>query len=352
MPRRRQRDFCVLFLSVLTLWSHPHESDAFQQPSRPLRIRLHQDETTTSASPDNTISSTRLYQASVVQEGQKPKRKGSSNISTSRELEQKIVQLGRKGKTTQAITIYKEAPNKTLRMMNAAIDACARARPTRLEQAFQILQESDLEPNVFTFGALMSACARARRGDKARALLKSMQGKYGVAPNEVVYSSAISAVARSNPPQPQVAVALLKEATEKHNLVMNVVCYNAAISACANAGDWQRATALLRELESDDTTTRPDAVTYGTVLSACENGEQWDLVLDYAQAAMEDLGGDCEKKTIGCASFYVCSESMSTIGVGQGSLVLHPQCDSDSTTESQNHGLETTGCQSSHGSSP
>jgi pentatricopeptide repeat protein len=78
--------------------------------------------------------------------------------------------------------------------MNSAIDACARARPTRLKEAFDILEHqttknadsnkdsssnsnnnNGIRPNVFTFGALMSACARARKGDRARNLLKTMQ---------------------------------------------------------------------------------------------------------------------------------------------------------------------------------
>ncbi|CAB9499881.1 Pentatricopeptide repeat-containing protein [Seminavis robusta] len=206
--------------------------------------------------------------------------------NNKRLVEQSIVQLGRKGLTDEALAVYYEQPAPTLRIMNGAIDACARARPTRLDKAFQILQEQEtrLRPNVFTFGALMSACARARKGDKARALLKSMQEKYGVIPNAVVYSTAIAAVARNDPPQPQVALALLKEATEKHNLIMNIVGYNAAISACARAGDWKRATALLEQLEDDNNNNgaQPDHVTYGTVLSACEKGEKWDLVLEYA----------------------------------------------------------------------
>lgn len=203
-----------------------------------------------------------------------------------------MVELGRRGLTDEALAIYYDTPKPTIRLMNGAIDACARARPTRLEEAFKILKNApdNIEPNVFTFGALMSACTRARRGDRARTLLKSMQKDYGVVPNNVVYSSAIAAVARSNPPQPQVAVALLKEAKEKHNITMNVVGYNAVISACARAGDWKGASSLLSEMDQHNT-TNPDHVTYGTVLAACENGEQWDMVLEYA-SAMEEKGLD------------------------------------------------------------
>jgi len=74
---------------------------------------------------------------------------------------------------------------------------------------------------------------------------------------------------------------------------MNVVGYNAALSACARAGDWQRANALLVELQSkalNNSTTKSmaDHVSYGTVLSACVNAEQWDLVLDHARAMEQD----------------------------------------------------------------
>lgn len=217
---------------------------------------------------------------------QNQQKRSTNKFPSNKELERKIVELGRKGLTDEALAVYSSVEKPTVRLMNSAIDACARARPTRLDRAFQILEESNnLVPNVFTFGALMSACARARRGDKARALLKSMQEKYRVTPNAVVYSSAIAAVARTNPPQPQVALSLLKEATSTHNLRMNVVGYNAALSACARVGDWLKATSVLREMENTNTTAPPpDHVTYGTVLSACEKGEQWDLVLEYAQA--------------------------------------------------------------------
>lgn len=113
--------------------------------------------------------------------------------------------------------------------------------------------------------------------------------KYGVVPNAIVYSSAIAAVARTDPPRPEIAIQLLQEASDR-GLLMNVVGYNAAISACAKAGDWKRATGLLNQLDSHDnnaTHPQPDHVTYGTVLSACEKGEQWDLVLEYATAMHE-----------------------------------------------------------------
>jgi len=71
---------------------------------------------------------------------------------------------------------------------------------------------------------------------------------------------------------------------------MNVMGFNAAISACAQAGDWQNAITLLNRMEEANASTNssflvpsPDAITYGTVLAACERAEQWQLVLKYAK---------------------------------------------------------------------
>lgn len=95
----------------------------------------------------------------------------------------------------------------------------------------------------------------------------------------------------------------MKEAVEEKELEMSVTGFNAAISACARAVDWQSAIKLLdrmeearekvlaeeeEEEEEESDMQRflipePDVVTYGTILSACERGERWSLVLNYAE---------------------------------------------------------------------
>jgi len=97
----------------------------------------------------------------------------------SAQSKKNIVTLGRRGYTDEALALYKSMERPTVRQMNSAIDACARARPTRVHEAFALLQEGisrkQLKPNVFTFGALMSACSRARDADRAIRVLRSMQ---------------------------------------------------------------------------------------------------------------------------------------------------------------------------------
>jgi len=126
-----------------------------------------------------------------------------------------------------------------------------------------------------------------------------MEKKYGVAPNAIVYSSAISACARSEPPKPDLALKLLKEVVEEKKLSMSVVGFNAAISACAQASDWENAISLLTRMEearkdnamneNEFLVPEPDVVTYGTVLAACERGGQWKLILKSAES-MRDRG--------------------------------------------------------------
>jgi len=206
------------------------------------------------------------------------------------DLDRKIVGLGRKGNTDEALRIFESIERPNIRIINGAIDACARARPTRLNKALEIFENATPKPNVFTFGSLLNACNRARNVDKAMELLRSMETDYGVSPNAIVYSSAISACARSEPPKPDLALKLLKEVVEEKKLSMSVVGFNAAISACAQASDWENAISLLTRMEEAKTNNNgflvpePDVVTYGTVLAACERGGQWKLILKNAES--------------------------------------------------------------------
>jgi len=228
------------------------------------------------------------------------------------------VGLGRKGRTDEALQVFESIQRPNIRIINGAIDACARARPTRLKKAFEIFERATsttskyaLKPNVFTFGSLMNACNRARNVDKAMETLRSMEKEYGVVPNAIVYSSAISACARSEPPKPELALELLTEAVEEKKVSMSVVGFNAAISACAQASDWENAISMLTRMEeatrnritnskhkngssnndqkSSFLVPEPDVVTYGTVLAACERGGQWKLILKKAES-MEERG--------------------------------------------------------------
>lgn len=262
-----------------------------------------------------------------------------------------MTQLGRSGKTDEALKLYYSIECPSTRLVNSAIDVCARARPPRLEEAFTILEtgvkEKNLRVNVFTFGSLMNVCNRARNADKALELLRSFEKEHRVPPNAIVYSSAISACARAQPPKTQAALDLLREAIEEKELEMSVTGFNAAISACAHAVEWKSAIKLLdrmeeasekafevegaseivtelesKEKEESDSVNEiqrflipePDQITYGTILSACERGEQWSLVLNYAQT-MENRGLELD-----VLSLTSCLHACQQLGLAEEAL--------------------------------
>lgn len=279
--------------------------------------------------------------------------------------------------------LYSSKPIRpTTRLMNLAIDACARAPVVRQELAFDIFHSAceggALSPNVFTFGSLLASCAR--NGDTATSLelLHELEGGetyLDVVPNGVVYSTVISACERAcslgrrikkkegvdgnNNGRKMVDLALellnnatlalsIDEATlgseggkkgGKASSGMGVVGFNAAISTMARAAQWKMAVRLLDEMlyhssissSSSDSTNdssasssmstlvhqlessissntlppllhvvnnkqysnkrflvpKPDEVTFGTVLAACERSEEWGELLRISRAARE-----------------------------------------------------------------
>lgn len=216
----------------------------------------------------------------------------ASRTSTLEKLpyEKQIVKLGRLGQTDAALQLFRSLERPTLRQINAVLDACGRANPPRLQTCYDIFRSCCPKPNVYTFGALLAACARAGDADQAINTLRTMQQTHGVTANAVVYHSAISACARASPPRVQTALDLLRQARDER-VTLTVVGYNAAVAAAARSADPTTALELLEEMEGSTGNDVPssDAVTYGTVLSACERSEQWNLVLQVARR-MQDRG--------------------------------------------------------------
>ena len=229
--------------------------------------------------------------------------------SPNQDIAKQIMTLSRSGKTKDAINLYYNAfgtngkrKDINTRMMNNAIGACARPFKPLYDEAFGIFEhglKKGIQPNVYTYGSLMSVCAKMGNVKKCTSLLKQMKG-HGIKPNSVIYSTAISACERSTPPRSDIAIELLREGNSGGNMdgFMNIVGYNAAISVCSRAGEWKQACQILNEMERRDTQEfqfekvilhddafipRPDEVTYGTVMAACERAKEWHKVLELSK---------------------------------------------------------------------
>ena len=204
-----------------------------------------------------------------------------------------------------------------------------------------------LSPNVFTFGALLACCAR--NGDTTSSLELLHQLETGelypdVVVNGVIYSTVISACERAEVVNVNLALEVLNNATvalsrsggggttknggkntNRNNGVMGVVGYNAAISTMARAMEWKMAVQLLDEMiihsrssssmqsiinwetsvpqeemdpllhvmhddrykDLEIIVPKPDEVTFGTVLAACERSGEWEELLRIAKDAIE-----------------------------------------------------------------
>ena len=66
--------------------------------------------------------------------------------------------------------------------------------------------------------------------------------------------------------------------------------YNKAINACVKQSQWQRALALLPELEEYE--LQASLVTYNTAASACVRGAQWELALSFLHQLQHDRLAD------------------------------------------------------------
>ena len=342
MDRRRRQErrptvASALLVAVIAAAGHSNVSSVGAFQAQPLLGR------TIGREIMGITTSTSWWQSSLNSVADKRRHSGSnrgtnrqrqsSKDQNVRNIEREIVQLGRSGETDAALSLYESVWNgyanrsglkPTTRLMNAAIDACARARPTRTKTAVRILEDAmaggvvgdaaKLRPNVYTAGSLMSCFARSRDAEGALKLLREMDDKYGVKPNHVVYSTAISACERSQPSRADVALQLLREATSDPQIEMGVVGYNTAISALARVGDWKRAVQLLDEMEeaangggvfgetteAGTSSSQPfdnkarllnpatfntpaaDEITFGTVMAACERAGEWRQVLRVA----------------------------------------------------------------------
>ena len=200
------------------------------------------------------------------------------------------------GKLSSSLTqfVSKTKLRPTTRLMNSAIDACARATRPKIHQstAFDIFTHATsptnvdgtkkwagaLSPNVFTFGALLACCARAGDTVKSLELLHHLEeGRLypDVHLNGVIYSTVISACERAKEPNVDLALEILNNATvtlagggrgphHHHNnyAVMGVVGYNAAISTMARAMEWKMAVQLLDEMimYSQSTSSAPQSI--------------------------------------------------------------------------------------------
>ena len=162
--------------------------------------------------------------------------------------------------------------------------------------------------------ALIAACGRGGQPNLALAVLNDMSSKFGVAPDQRSYRSAVIACNQAEHECRRTlktsdivssheddfsstfgwwecALSLLRRMKEG-GIIPDIRTYSSAISACEAAGEWQRALGILQSLLDDgDDNDLPELslnlYCFNAAISACEKGGAWVEALDIYERILE-----------------------------------------------------------------
>eukprot|EP00435_Cladocopium_sp_Y103_P029931 s2662_g7.t1 len=168
---------------------------------------------------------------------------------------------------------------------SALIGACSRGSDfDAAMQHFREMQARKIQADVTSFSALLSACEK-RPVSEAMEIFQSMKSQQ-VSPNHVTYSSLISCCEKAS--EVDLAWSYFREMTHQ-SLEMDPIVYNAMISACEKGRQAPEAIDLLEEMSTQE--VRANVITFNAVISACEKGrmadEAWEIFQRMAEASVE-----------------------------------------------------------------
>eukprot|EP00913_Durusdinium_trenchii_P031412 g29409.t1 len=165
------------------------------------------------------------------------------------------------------------------------------------------MPKAEVQPNAFSYAAVMAACRRAQDWQVALSLLDEMQVAE-VQPNQVCFNTAISCAGRWF-----MAIHLLEQMpdtlwakspgrAEGFNAAMSlcewhqamllfeampqaedVISFNSTISACEKGHEWPTALALFEQMP--EMQVQADLITFNSTMSALEKGSQWQETLHF-----------------------------------------------------------------------
>jgi len=163
---------------------------------------------------------------------------------------------------------------------SAAITACDRsgmwAEARRLWDVMTA-QESQARPNTITLNALLHSLCTGRQWQDALTVFEAyvlQSGPHRVRPDVITYSTAIQISGElGDLAGAEDLFACTGDAAGVGAVRRDVGLYNALITACERNGAWQRAVALVLQMEEDG--FRPDEKSYSAAISCCGNCGMW-----------------------------------------------------------------------------
>lgn len=182
--------------------------------------------------------------------------------------------------------------------------ACAlRVDPDLAVHVFQKMIEKGHQPNVLSYGALLSTLEKGGLYEKAEQVWEHM-AKLGVKPNIRAYTIMISVYGASH--KEEKLKSLLNEMSTA-NVKFTLITFNTLITMCAKAGNAEGALEWMQQLI--DAGLKPDATSYSQLVIALSRGGQVELAkktfmnakqlhLAVSQASYECLVKACKSCSI------------------------------------------------------
>ncbi|KAL2339687.1 hypothetical protein Fmac_007627 [Flemingia macrophylla] len=196
----------------------------------------------------------------------------------------------KRGDVTEAKAVFERVPVRNLELWNSMIAGYVQnGFGEKALQAFEGMGAEGFEPDEFTIVSVLSACAQLGRLDIGKEIHHMIEQK-GIAVNPFVLSGLVDMYAKCGD---LVNARLVFEGfTER-----NIFCWNAMISGFAINGQCKEVLEFFGRME--DSNTRPDGITFTTVLSACAHGGLVSEALEVI-CKMEACGIEIDIKHYGC----------------------------------------------------
>ena len=166
-----------------------------------------------------------------------------------------------------------------------AVQSCGRAK--RWDYALQLLssiQNQGIDSMFCT--TVIGACRHAAAWEPALAMLHQLEtGALGIQPTVHHYGAVASCLEFVGNWEKALA---LTRSLQSHGLMPSVQFCGAIITACEKSCQWERALSLLRLM--GELSAGPDVMAFNTSIAACGKGRRWkDAVLLLAEMSASEL---------------------------------------------------------------
>ncbi|EFJ07723.1 hypothetical protein SELMODRAFT_448320 [Selaginella moellendorffii] len=182
---------------------------------------------------------------------------------------------GKQGKVEQAMSVYQSMKRERVALTIVTFNSLLACQKTwkDAEDVFRKLQAAKLDPDVFSYTALVNAYAKARRAECAHAAFDDMIAA-GIRPTQVAYNALINAYAKCK--DPEGARAVLKQ-MKQNGCTPTVESYTSLISAYVSVNLMAKAEqTVLRMKEAD---LQPNLQTFCILMTGYANGNKLDNMM-------------------------------------------------------------------------